>query len=294
MLRTAVGDLLTLTASGRGMVGDAGERIGAVVALTDVTADRERLRQLQAAHAELADREERLLAAVTELRRSNDELEGFAAAASHDLVRPLASASGYLELLAELYSDRLDERAAKWLEGASRSMDRMQQLVRALLSYAQAGQAPCRAVPVDLTEVVALTTADLAAAIGSTGAEVSVRGTLPEPVGDPTLLRQLLQNLVDNAIKYRHPDRPPRVVIAGETGPEQWVITVSDNGMGIPAEERDRVFDMFSQVDPAARKGYGIGLSPCLRIVERHRGTITIGEAEGGGTVFRLHLPRER
>jgi signal transduction histidine kinase len=290
VLRTAGGEHLTVTATSRVMHAGDGDRLGAVVALTDVTREREHLRQIERAHAEIAEREGQLTAAVSELQRSNDELEGFAAAVSHDLVRPLASASGFLEMLGQVYGAQLDERAAKWVTGAGRALERMEQLVKALLDYARAGQAPCRSVPVDLGEVVTQVRADLRALIEAAGASVGVPGPLPAVQGDPTLLRQLLQNLIDNAIKYRHPDRAPVVTVCCSARPGGWAIEVSDNGVGIPPEHRDRVFDMFAQVDPDSRKGHGIGLSTCMRIVERHGGRIEVDEAPGGGTVVRLHL----
>ncbi|MEU8240222.1 ATP-binding protein [Actinoplanes missouriensis] len=239
------------------------------------TAERDR-RRLELAHAEL--------------RRSNEELEGFAAAISNDLVRPLASTSGYLELIDQLYGDRLDERAAGWLTGASESMERMRQLIEALLTYAKAGNAPCVRSAVTLAEATTAATADLRTLIESHGAEVRVRGNV-ELSADPTLLRQLLQNLIDNAVTYHHPERAPRVEIAGRHADGGHLITVTDNGIGIPAAERDRVFDMFTQVDPAGRRGHGVGLSTCARIVERHHGTITVDEAPDGGTVISLWLP---
>ncbi|MFF5083843.1 ATP-binding protein [Actinoplanes sp. NPDC000266] len=278
VLRTADDALLTLTASARSMIADNGRRIGAVVALTDVTREREHLRQIQDL--------------VTELQRSNDELEGFAAAVSHDLVRPLAGARGYLEMLTETYGEVMDDRARKWMSGAVAATDRMQQLVQALLSYARAGHAPCTTEPVDLAGVLTHVTTDLRTLIESTGATVTVAPDLPHVTGDPTLLRQLLQNLVDNAIKYRHPDRTPHVRVAANATATGWDITVTDNGLGIPPGQRDRVFDMFTQVDPTSRKGHGIGLSTCLRIAERHNGRISIDDAPGGGTVLRLHLAR--
>jgi signal transduction histidine kinase len=236
------------------------------------------------AHAEL-----RL--AVSELERSNDELEGFAAAVSHDLVRPLASASGFLEMFGQVYGDQLDERGAKWVSGAGRALERMQELVRALLDYARAGHAPFQAVTVDLTDVVAQVLADLREHTESAGAVITVGGPLPSVEGDPTLLRQLLQNLIDNAIKYRHPDRAPAVEVGCLPDDRGCVVSVADNGLGIPPDQRDRVFDMFAQVDPESRKGHGIGLSTCMRIVERHGGRISVGESPSGGTVIRLHLP---
>ncbi|MEU8818867.1 ATP-binding protein [Actinoplanes sp. NPDC048796] len=278
VLRTADNALLTLTASARSMIADSGERIGAVVALTDVTRERANLRQIEDL--------------VIELRRSNDELEGFAAAVSHDLVRPLAGARGYLEMLFETYGDVMDDRARKWMSGAVAATDRMQQLVQALLSYARAGHAPSTAEPVDLTDVLTHVTTDLRTLIETSGATVTAQDPLPTVTGDPTLLRQLLQNLIDNAIKYRHPDRSPRVSVAGTPSSSGWDITVTDNGQGIPSDQRARVFDMFAQVDPTSRQGHGIGLSTCRRIVERHGGHMTIDEAPGGGTVLHLHLAR--
>ncbi|KUL22121.1 histidine kinase [Actinoplanes awajinensis subsp. mycoplanecinus] len=291
ILRTASDDYISVLASGRAMFADTGERIGAVVALTDITSDRVYRRRLEQAHTEVALREEQLQAAVVELERSNDELEGFAAAVSHDLVRPLAGAHGYLDLLDEAYGEHLDARAAKWVGGALRAVERMQQLVQALLSYARAGHAPCQPGEVDLNDVVEQVTADLRTLIESGQADVGVQGRLPVITGDHTLIRQLLQNLVDNAIKYRHPDRRPRIRISCSAEPDGWHIVVTDNGMGIPAEHRARIFDMFAQVDPESRKGHGIGLSTCLRIVERHGGTIELDDAPGGGTAVRLRMP---
>ncbi|WP_430787522.1 sensor histidine kinase [Actinoplanes sp. G11-F43] len=249
-------------------------------------------RETKRAHAEIAERESQLTAAVDELRRSNDELEGFAAAVSHDLVRPLASASGFLEMFGEVYGGQLDEQGVTWVNGAAKALDRMQELVQALLQYARAGHAPYQPVIVDLNDVVGQMRADLRALVEAAGATVTVAGPLPSVDGDPTLLRQLLQNLVDNAIKYRHPDRAPEVRVSCTAEPEGWAIAVTDNGLGIPPEHRDRVFDMFAQVDPAARKGHGIGLSTCMRIVERHGGRIEVDGNPAGGTVIRLHLPK--
>ncbi|GIE28400.1 hypothetical protein Ait01nite_014450 [Actinoplanes italicus] len=293
ILRTAADEHLTVVAHTRRMVMDQGVPIGAVVALTDVSSDREYRRTIERAHAEIAGQESQLRAVVSELERSNDELEGFAAGVSHDLVRPLASASGYLEMLGHLYGEGLDERGAKWLTGAMRALDRMQELVKALLGYARVGNSPCQATQVDLDDVVEKVRADLHPLIKEYGATVGATGTLPKVHGDPILIRQLLQNLIDNAIKYRHPDRAPEVTVTCTAGPDGWAVQVTDNGLGIPLEHRDRVFDMFAQVDPESMKGHGIGLSTCLRIVERHGGTIGLGDARGGGTVIHLYLPQQ-
>ncbi|GIF21841.1 signal transduction histidine kinase [Actinoplanes tereljensis] len=280
-----------LSCTARRLHDEDGAVVGAVVAMNNVTVDREHRRVIEAAHRELASRGEQLAAAVTELRRSNEELEQFAGAVSHDLVRPMAAAHGYLEMMTSGYAEDLDPRATKWLDGAIRAVERMQLLVQALLAYARAGHSPLVPQPVALGEVITNVLADLTTITESSGAEVSIAGELPTVKGDETLLRQLLQNLIDNAMKYRSPDRPCRIVLSAESNDFGWTILVADNGIGIPPDQREKVFEMFAMVDPASRKGHGIGLSTCHRIVDRHNGSITIGDTPGGGTTIRLLLP---
>ncbi|GAA2650945.1 sensor histidine kinase [Paractinoplanes durhamensis] len=280
-----------LSCTARRLHGEDGRVVGAVVAMNNVTVDREHRRAIEAAHRELADRGEQLAAAVTELRRSNEELEQFAGAVSHDLVRPMAAAHGYLEMMTLDYADDLDPRATKWLDGAIRAVERMQLLVEALLEYARAGHAKFEPSPVKLDEVVTAVLADLTTITAASGAEVVVDSELPTVRGDATLLRQLLQNLIDNAMKYRSPERPCRITLSAEDNEFGWTILVADNGIGIPPDQRERVFEMFAMVDPASRKGHGIGLSTCHRIIDRHNGAITIGDTAGGGTTIRISLP---
>jgi signal transduction histidine kinase len=276
--------LINVSANARRMLDDEGNLMGAVVAMNNVTSDRMYRRELERAHSALAD-------AVVELQRSNEELEQFAGAVSHDLVRPMAAAHGYLELLTEEHSSSLGQQGSQWLASAMRAVERMQRLVDALLTYARAGQAAINPQPVPLSEVVAAVLTDLRPALEAAGGEVVVPDDLPTVTGDETLIRQLLQNLIDNALKYSHPDRPSRVTVGALRAGPCWEITVADNGIGIPPDQRDRVFEMFAQVDPEARKGHGIGLSTCQRIVTRHAGTILVEDTPGGGTTIRLTLP---
>jgi signal transduction histidine kinase len=109
--------------------------------------------------------------------------------------------------------------------------------------------------------------------------------------GDPTLLRQLLQNLVGNAVKYRHPDRAGEVEVCARRDGSEWLVSVRDNGIGIPDDQRGRVFEMFARVQPGSRLGHGVGLSTCERIVTRHGGRIWIDTAPGGGTTVFFTLP---
>jgi signal transduction histidine kinase len=240
--------------------------------------------------AELSEEHSRLGAAVTELRRSNAELEAFAAVVSHDLAAPLTVVNGYLEELGEHYAG--DPLATRWIAAGTRAVGRMSKLITSLLSYARAGSAPCRVEPADLTDLVDQAVNDLRA--GLDGAVVVVPPDLPVLACDPTLIRQLLQNLIGNSLKYRHPDRPCQVRISAEPHAGEWTIAVADNGVGIPAGQRSRVFEMFTQVDPAAGIGHGVGLSTCQRIVDRHGGRITAAETPGGGTTITFTLPAGR
>ncbi|MDP9794770.1 signal transduction histidine kinase [Catenuloplanes nepalensis] len=274
-----------VTATGRRMTGADGIPLGAVVAMTDVSADRAHRAEMEAAHAALN-------ATVAELERSNAELTNFAAVAGHDLASPLAVVSGYLELLTDLRGADLDEQALGWVNTAARAVARMQGLIQALLTYARAGNAPTACLPTDLSEVLGHAMVDLRTPIKDNHATVRTPAPLPSASCDPTLIRQLLQNLVGNSIKYRHPDRSPTITVTGEVTDDGVLVRVADNGIGIPPEHRERAFDMFAMVEPAKRTGHGIGLSTCLRIVQRHGGAIRAEETPGGGTTIVFTLPR--
>ncbi|HEU4346861.1 MAG TPA: ATP-binding protein [Actinoplanes sp.] len=237
---------------------------------------------LEQAHRDLA-------ATNAELQRSNVELEQFAGVVSHDLAAPLGVVNGYLELLTDLYGEQ--PQARRWLTAATRAVGRMQALIESLLTYARAGNGPCRFERAGLGEIAGQALMDLSGGIRDTGAAVDVPADLPVVSGDPTLIRQLLQNLIGNALKYRHPSRPCRISVRAEPAGRVWRISVVDNGPGIPAEHRRRVFEMFARVDRSAGSGHGVGLSTCQRIVERHGGRIWADETPGGGTTVVFTLP---
>lgn len=230
---------------------------------------------------------ERLLA---DLQRSNTELEQFAYVASHDLREPLRMVASYCQLVAERYRGRLDAKADRFLEFAVEGATRMQRMIDDLLEYARVGTQGEPPVPVDLGATLDLVRTDLATAIADAGA-VLTHDPLPVVLADPGQVRRLLGNLVGNAVKFRGA-APPRVHLTARPDGPRWEVAVADNGIGIPPEHADRVFQMFQRLHERGRyPGSGIGLSIARRIVERHGGRIWVEPRPEGGSVFRFTLP---
>jgi PAS domain S-box-containing protein len=225
------------------------------------------------------------------LQRSNADLEAFAMLASHDLQAPLATIRGYLELLETTYAEAFDERAGEWLGRITQAADRMSHLVNSLLDFSRAGATRMRE-QVAVADLVAEVRHDLAQLIRDTEAEIVVAADSPDVMADRSRLRQVLQNLIQNSLKHRHPERAPRCEVGVEERGGDWLITVTDNALGIAAEHRESIFTMYAQVDGGA-PGHGIGLAACRQIVERHGGTIWVdGTPQGEGSRFSFTLPR--
>lgn len=227
-----------------------------------------------------------------ELERSNRELEMFAYVASHDLQEPLRMIASYTELLERRYADQLDDRARKYIHYAVDGATRMKSLIQGLLEYSRVETRAAEPETVALDDVVDAVLADLDLAIRESGATIE-RSPLPTITADRLQMRQLLQNLIGNALKFAGAE-PPRVEISAEAGPGGWIVRVRDHGIGIEPRFRDRVFQIFQRLHAQDEyEGTGIGLALCRRIVERHGGTIQAGQPdEGSGTVFTFTLPK--
>ena len=225
-----------------------------------------------------------------ELRRSNAELEQFAYVASHDLQEPLRKVASFCQLLQRRYADQLDDRADQYIGFAVDGANRMQTLINDLLAFSRVGRMSDGYTPVDLSEVYATTLDALSIAREEADARISC-DPLPTITADRTQLGMLLQNLLANAIKFRAPDRPPRIHLEARQDGEWWHFAVADNGIGISSEYADRVFVIFQRLHTRdAYAGNGIGLAMCKKIVEFHGGTIAIDpdRAEGTRIVFTL------
>jgi signal transduction histidine kinase len=250
----------------------------------------------------LRDEEGRIIGAVasrydiTALRAREAELTAFAGIVAHDLRAPLAAISGHIELL-EMDLAAMDELAEfkDTLDRVRNSIDRMCRLIDDLLSYATARDAPLRLERVDLGEVVDEVVHERTAHLRADRAPRIEAGPLPTVHADPAMIRQMMDNLIGNAIKYTRDSEPARVRITADRIDAAWAeIQIADRGIGIPADQRAEVFESFARAHRGQSfAGTGLGLAICRRVVDRHGGTISVDDNPLGGTRFHIVLPTE-
>lgn len=228
-----------------------------------------------------------------DLERSNRDLEQFAYVASHDLQEPLRKVSSFCQLLKRRYGGELDDRADQYIDFAVDGAQRMQRLINDLLTFSRVGRTSEGFQPVDLGTVAAAATAQLETVRAEVNGEIVI-GELPDMLGDPTLLRQLLTNLIGNGLKFHRDGVAPVVRVSAEQAGEVWEIAVADNGIGIDPEYADKVFVIFQRLHGRdLYPGTGIGLVLAKKIVEFHDGRIWLdtGSPGGPGTTIRFTLP---
>ena len=237
-----------------------------------------------------------------ELARSNAELERFAEVASHDLQEPLRKVQAFGDRLSSSYRGVLDDKGQDYLSRMQDATRRMQSLIQGLLSFSRIATKGAAFIPVDLNAVCREVLADLEVPIQETGAEVEMPA-LPTIAADPVQMRQLFQNLVGNALKYRRPDAAPRIKVSIEleevsnghtngTPVELCRILFEDNGIGFEQVYGDRIFELFQRLHGRGEyDGTGIGLAICRRIAERHGGSIVAQGRPGEGATFVVTVP---
>ncbi|WP_254863906.1 PAS domain-containing sensor histidine kinase [Halovivax gelatinilyticus] len=232
--------------------------------------------------------ERRLEEAKAQLEASNERLEQFAYAASHDLQEPLRMVSSYLSLLERRYADALDDEAQEFIEYAVDGAGRMREMIDGLLAYSRIETQGRPLEPVELNAVVDDVLADLQLQLDDADVRVD---ELPHVEGDGTQLRQLFQNLVENAAEYSGEDRPTIRIEAEDRG-EECLVSIEDDGIGLGADDQTRIFELFQRLHTLEEhEGTGIGLALCRRIVERHGGEIWVDSDPGGGSTFYVTLP---
>ncbi len=276
----------------------------------------QRIRELEARNRELTAVRDQAIAELQErarvektlreqtqdLTRSNQDLEQFVSVAAHDLQQPLHSIQILLDRLRTKYGASLDGQGQNYLNRVVKAAGRMQQLIEGLYIYSRIDGQKLAASSVSLTEVVEQVLADLRAEIEQQQAEIQIQD-LPVIYGDSVSIRQLLQNLISNALKFHKPGIAPVVQVSGtiihdrrHTGlgkPRQLCqINIRDQGIGIPNHAIDKIFGLFRRLHREdAYDGTGIGLAICQRIVEQCGGAIAVRSTVGEGSTFTVTLP---
>ena len=238
-----------------------------------------------------------------ELARSNAELQQFASIASHDLQEPLRKIQAFGNRLKVTYGESLTEQGRDYLERMQNATQRMQALIDDLLILSRITTRSQPFLAVDLGQVTQEVLSDLEVRLQQTGGRVEV-GELPTVAADPVQMRQLLQNLLSNALKFSRPGEPPVVklytqLLGQKHQPVEdiaiaqfYQIVVADNGIGFDEKYLDRIFNVFQRLHGRSEyEGTGMGLAICRKIAERHGGSITAKSRLGQGATFIVTLP---
>ena len=245
------------------------------------------------------DAQRKIVSQAMVIERSRQELEEISQIASQDLQVPLQRIASLGEALGAVHSSMLSSTEKAQLKSLTDEARDMSEVVKGLADYARVERRPTAKV-VDLDEILADVQKDLANRIAASGATVSV-APLGRVEGDAKQLRQVFWNLIENALKFRDPARPPEIQVSLASGQERpedapgdaLVVLVRDNGIGIPEHQREAVFEAFRRLHPRETyPGMGLGLSFCRKIVEGLGGRISVIGAEGEGSIFRVTLPR--
>ncbi len=242
--------------------------------------------------------EQALRQTLSDLNNRNRELQDFAFIASHDLQEPLRKIRAFSDRLQLRHAAELAPEARDYLDRTGQAAARMQTLIDDLLAYSRVAARGKPFAPVALDGVLAAVLEDLEARLESSAGRVEA-DPLPTPEADPTQLRQVFQNLLANALKFRSPDRPPVVHVSAEPlrigDAPGWRLTFADNGIGFEDKYADRIFGPFQRLHGRQDyEGTGIGLAIVRRIVERHRGTIRAQGRPGEGATFILEMPERQ
>lgn len=279
---------------------------GAVLSNTDITAQHaiEALTRLREQHQRLQNRVRRrrrlahgprqslrlLIEQTTRLARANTELQQFTSIVSHELREPLRMVVSFLDLFRRHYGEQLNGRADEYITYAHDGAMRMQSLIDKLLAYARLDQHRPVMRPIDCNDALARAIGMLQVAIAESQAKITF-DSMPVVLGDDVEIGLVFRNLISNAIKFCGDERP-RIHISAQRRTNEWLFTVRDHGIGIPASDAERIFDMF--VRGQSRRQYpgsGIGLAICRKVVVRHGGRIWVERPADGGSLFCFTLP---
>lgn len=219
------------------------------------------------------------------------ELKRFAYAVSHDLQAPLRIVNGYAKIVQRQLEKGEDEELKEYIGMAVDGVKQMESYLADLLAYSRIMHAEIDPRPINISNLIEVIKYNLREEIAESGATITIN-SLPETInGSKDLIKQLFYHLIANAIKFRKQDEIPHIEITAEEQDNQWSFEVSDNGMGIPENSYERVFELFQQLHPKDKyPGNGVGLAICRKIVEMHGGQISLKSSDGSTVSF--HIPR--
>ncbi|MES2648835.1 MAG: ATP-binding protein [Bacteroidota bacterium] len=248
-------------------------------------------RILSEKQSQFRQKEKDLQEDITELNRSNTELSQFAYIASHDLQEPLRKMILYSDYLVNKNADKLDARSVDYLKNMNHASYRMRTLIEDILSFSQVNNKELLLQPLDLNVVIQQSIADYEMVITESKAIISTE-VLPIIQADPSLIQQLFNNIISNALKYSREAVPPIISINAKNENDEVTITISDNGIGFEEKYLDKIFTLFQRLHgKQAYSGNGLGLAICRKIVQLHNGSIYAKSAVNEGSTFFIKLP---
>jgi len=266
-------------------------QIGYIQLVRDITARKQVEAKQIDANSLLQQEIERRKKIEADLTRSNEELEAFASAASHDLQEPLRMVVSYLQLIERRYGEIFDQDGKDFLHFAVDGANRMKKLISDLVEYSRIDTLGKPFTQTNATEALQRAMSNLAVAIKESDARITY-DTLPVLISDPVQLTRLFQNLLANAIKFRG-EEPLCIHISREEKALEWIFGVKDNGRGIEEKYLQSIFVIFKQLGKRAeRTGSGLGLAIAKKIVARHHGTIWVVSTVGKGSTFHFSIPK--
>ncbi len=283
---TFVGEVAVTPA--RDADGHCSHLIGSVHDITEIRRAEEQVRQLN------AELEERVVERTAQLQTANKDLEAFSYSVSHDLRAPLRAISGFAEILARRHRADLNEEGRHYLDNIVQASERMGRLIDDLLTFARLGRQAVRREPVPLRAVFDPLRRDLDAQLTDIHGTLEIAEDLPTVMGDKTLLNQIFANLLGNAITYRRKEVPVRVTVTWQSQDRDAIIRVGDNGIGIPSEYYEKIFNIFQRLHTEEEyPGTGIGLAIVKKSVELLGGHVWVESVEQQGSTFFVRLPRK-
>ncbi|MCJ7523648.1 MAG: ATP-binding protein, partial [Candidatus Aminicenantes bacterium] len=268
-----------------------GKVIGYQSAVLDVTEQRDAEKELKKHHDHL----EQLVAERTALlEAANKELEAFSYSVSHDLRAPLRAIEGFSRIVLEEYAKKLDNEGRRLLDVIAANTHKMGQLIDDLLAFSRLSRQQIAFAPVDLALLAEAIFSELKSLEKERHIEFRV-GALPAASGDHSMLQQVLQNLLANAVKFTRPRKLARLEFGGRTEKTENVYFVKDNGVGFDMEYVDKIFGVFQRLHGAEEfEGTGVGLAIVQRIISRHGGRVWAESKGGKGATFYFAIPNDK